>query len=1144
MKNFWLFFFILACSVCSVFSAEKTDKPSGYIFEAEKFQFKGFWNPTRMGEHSILQVASPSFEPCSVYEIGSAGHYAVWCSAYDNLEISPGSRTFKVLINGQEMPDECGNHGEKTGLYWQKVGEVDLQKGEMLLGFRTKRKGARADAVYITKDLSFDPNGYFDSGINRRPYRVEPKQVDSFFKSNLSSLPELYSVENARRVWVENEKLKISYTQKKDASGKTFYVRSAELKDGKNTVELPEFKDEILFLTKIGDVRFYPINYFCSWLTESSGTWIKSGGKSYEIVERATNPFSVGENKIMRVVEVEKKSPRVLELKFENGATGELVLSEKGFDASLRVSVCVEEDGRYSLGFSAFNKVPKNTLRAVCMPPSYQLKHITDRPKLVCSSMLSQPYCAIENRGPRSRSYTNAVVANPDMFPEDEWSNGYNSPCGFAVVGASGIPQASMFSPVLGSDASKKKAGDKISAEFILVSMGGICADMIDYINNRIYASAHLREPLTVSLSTALENISEYLSNRDASGWCDYLKGRYNIEGQDMATNASPLAELQNALLTDSEEYYKNIALPAFEFALSRQTYHFIPRPGKLHSEGNVFALKLAVPSPAWGADFYASENAMMGGGNTWVSEFYDNRKYSFYAPVPDWTILFGRWLAEPENNALLDEAKASADDWLKRVYASDFSEPGVSFTYTRAYPFWYYLPDLYEATKDAKYLHYAVLGAYQTASCIWNYPIPKSKEMLIHKNGLVEGIDFLWYKGKEEYRMGYFETRGEVSKRASALNIGEDYQKYLYPATEHKVDAWQVSRIGVGIEAPNTLRASCHYRNIIMPAWAPELLRTWRHSGRDILMKFSRHAIIDRFANFYGYYVKDFTDIPLDPKYPYNGPDISSFYYHHAPCHFAYLYDYLMAQAESRAGENVKFPYVRTQGFVWFTNRIYGRVGKLFGQDALPTLEKGAVDTGTPKVSALTFRAEDSVWVLFLNDSSSRIEFLPKYNANSKLLRDADLSAKAQIYAADGSNKPVFANSVLEEKIRIPSLGLVALKIPAKKKDIYIRSQKPIKSPGHIAEKAHFKDLGADELHLFRIRSPFGKDSLYAVVVCDWQKNLKVSLNMNGKTYEDTSFPYEFSVYPLPQDADINATITVESQGLSPKSKSFVLGQ
>ena len=1135
--------------ICAFFSLMLSEllgavapKPTGYIFEVEKFQFKSFWNPTRMGGHSILQVASPSFEPCSVYEIDSPGRYAVWCSAYDNIDIAPGSRTFKVLINGEEMPDECGNHGELTGLYWQKAGEVDLPKGEMLLGLRTKRKGARADAVYLTKDLSFDPNGYFDSGVNRRPYRRDPKHVESYSPTNLSPLPKLSAVEDARRVWVENDKLKISYVQKKDASGATFYVRSVELKKADGNIKLPEFSDEILFLTKVGNVRFYPINYYCSWLTDAPGPQIKVGGKTYEIVERATNPFSVGENKIMRVVGVEKKSPRSLSLKFENGAEGELNLSEKGFEASLKVSATMPEDGRYSFGLSAFNRVPKNTFRAVCMPPSYQLKRITDRPKLVCSSMLSQPYCAMENRGPRSRSYTNAVVANPDMFPEDKWSNGFNSPCGFAVVGASGEPQASMFSPVLGSDASKKKAGDKLSAEFILVSMEGICSDMVDYINNNIYASSHLREPITVSLSSALENISEYLANRDASGWCSYLKGRYNIEGQDMATNASPLAELQNALLTDSEDYYKNIALPAFEFALSRQTYHFIPRPGKLHSEGNVFALKLMVPSPAWGADFYASENAMMGGGNPWVSEFYENRRYSFYAPVPDWTIYFGRWLAEPENGELLEKAKASADYWLKRVYASDFSEPDVSFSYTRAYPYWYYLPDFYEATKDPKYLHYAVLGAYQTASSIWNYPIPKSKEMLIHKGGLVEGIDSLWYKGNSEYRLGYFETRELVAERAA--KIRKDYHKYLYPAEEHKVDSWQVSRIGVGIEAPHTLRASCHYRNIIMPAWAPELLRVWKHSGRDLLMKFSRHAIIDRFANFYGYYVKDFTDIPLDPQYPYKGPDISSFYYHHAPCHFAYLYDYLMAQAESRAGENVKFPYVRTQGFVWFTNRIYGRVGKLFGQDALPTLEKGAVETGTPKVSTLTFRGEDSVWILFLNDSSARIEFLPKYNASSRLLKGANLDAKAKIYADDGSEKPVSAKSILEEKIKIPALGLVALKIPAEKKNIYSRSQKPIGSPAHIAEREFFKSVGADELHLFRIRSPFGKDSLYAVVVCDWQKKLKVKLTLGGKTYEDTSFPYEFSIYPLSQEADINATITVEAEGASPKSKSFTLGR
>lgn len=138
-------------------------------------------------------------------------------------------------------------------------------------------------------------------------------------------------------------------------------------------------------------------------------------------------------------------------------------------------------------------------------------------------------------------------------------------------------------------------------------------------------------------------------------------------------------------------------------------------------------------------------------------------------------------------------------------------------------------------------------------------------------------------------------------------------------------------------------------------------MLKVYQLTGRDVLMKFSRHSIIGRYSNFLGYYVNGFTDIMHDSRYPYMGPDITSFYYHHAPCHFAQTADYLFTQIEVATSDNITFPYVRQQGYVWFTDRIFGKSGgKVFSDnDCRPILDKRAVRPDSPKVSTLMARSK-----------------------------------------------------------------------------------------------------------------------------------------------------------------------------------------
>lgn len=116
-----------------------------YLVEAEKFQFKGKWAVERerdcMGS-AMLRLsgggsADEQFDALTVIQIMEEGDYHVWVRSAD-YEKSPGTRLFRLSVNGQPMK-ESGKHG-KVGFYWEKVGNVHLERKKVLLRLHDTKK--------------------------------------------------------------------------------------------------------------------------------------------------------------------------------------------------------------------------------------------------------------------------------------------------------------------------------------------------------------------------------------------------------------------------------------------------------------------------------------------------------------------------------------------------------------------------------------------------------------------------------------------------------------------------------------------------------------------------------------------------------------------------------------------------------------------------------------------------------------------------------------------------------------------------------------------------------------------------------------------------------------------------------------------
>jgi len=1100
--------------------------------EAEDFQFQGDWMNTSQGNAKVLFTDKSNIAPGTVINIPEAGEYSVWASAFDMADFRPGTRLIEIGIDGAYFDTPAGKHG-KEGFAWEKLGSVKLAAGEVFLSARVKTDHVRFDAVALSNNPAFNPNEDLKYIAKRNAATVKPVIKEVSYDSSFKPLPKFAPVKNGKKISISKGGNGMAFTEVQGEDGSKFFVRSALVTRGGKLTELAPFADEALYVISSKDPGYDGSSYYTNWKDPRGKPTIQVAGKTLAIDMPPNNPYCIGNSELLRVLDVEKVSADTLKLKYKDGAFAVLKLLDNGL-AKFDVQKEAQEASYYSFAFLGFDKLDLPDFSNAFLPTLYQGRRTMKEPRMVENRMTSQPLAMVEN-SKNGFVVTNMLAANPDNLPF-EWSFKNTSYYGFSISAPDSKVQTAIFSPVLGAQNSQKKEGDKIEASFYLASVNGDWCSAFELADKKIFKTDVIRETFTCSFSDSIANIAAYLKNEEASGWSRDNKGRWNIEAQNTSSQASPLSEVSVALLTDDEDYYRNIALPTIEYTLSRRTSHFAYKNFATGSWTQETMKDLNVPSGGTPGDVFAGINRVLGGGNTWLKEFYFNKDGSpKTCGNPEWTTLLGIYLAEPTPE-LLEKTKQACDRWIEKAfYARDYGDPSVEpFINYGLYPYWWYLPAMYEATGDKKYLDFAVQGAFYSLSSLWSYPTPPDGEVTINKDNVKQGIREEFWRGGERFRLGNNINEPAVKMLSKYIKFKEPSQTYII--AEKKVPAMQVSRIGLGIEQHWTYKWTGNYHNILMPSWAAEMLKVYQFSGRDILMKFSRHSIIGRYANFPGYYIKDFTDVQHDADYPYKGPDSTSFYYHHAPCHFGQSMDYFVTQLEIASKGKIKFPYVRQQGYVWFTDRIFGLPGKVFEDESCrPILDKNAVRPDSIKVSTLLARGKDFIWVLALNDSASERSVNFDFDATARGLKGAKTFEKISLYDADGKKLDAEFEFFGKKEIKMPPFGLIAMRIPA---ELYNSdyTAKPIIGEAHIVQKNIGKGWG--DLHSFRIRGPFGKDSVFVILTGGRTAKGKVVLKLSSPTAqisEKTYFPFEFSIYPLPQDADISLGVEILEDGKEP---------
>lgn len=1108
-----------------------------YLIEAEAFQFKGKWSTDQSAEcmgRSMLRLqgggsSSAQLDALTVVNIQEEGNYAVWVRAADYAE-HPGTRLFCLSVDEKPMK-EAGKHG-KVGFYWEYVGEIQLDKKQVLLRLHdTRRNFGRCDAILLVKDRTINPNETAKQEVGKwrkNPVKIETKA--STFE-NISA-PLLLSPDAEVIASVENPNLRVSFV-KGGANNQAIACRTEMKVNGMWRRFLSAAEDHKVFLITAEQSPIDHDKYFPTWKNTVAKSVFTVSGKEYAVQadDDYLNPYVAGTLSEAIPVEVVNADKRSIEVRYitknRSSITGYWTLPSEGNHIEVRLSCRPATTGMYSLGLSAFQPIPKLNVNNILLPPMFQYKRLSPQPVMMLSSMMQQPLAIAESK--TSLGVMSSFICGDDTtFPQD-WGSVDFSQMGFAVKNERNEVQPVAFSPVMGMKDSQVNAEQVIERKFIVGVLPVGWNETVEYISDHVYKVKDYRKQKDVSLTQTLFNILDLMRNKEFGGWDTKLKGFYDIEGDPetapTVVHAAPLAIIAASIFSEDEDFYLSYSLPTIEYTLSRSGYRWAIDLVPTGYNRTLETLKLNPFRSQFTTSYYEGLHQLLGGLNPWLKSIAlpgdTLRKTSGYStPILSWVQAISAYKLTGDEK-WMRFATSTANRYIDtQVYANTSQPLGLMpFYNTTFYAPWWDLIDLYELTKDEKYLKAAQYGASHTIAGIRSFPAVGEGIQTIHPENRYDGNTNLWWKGTEKYRLGFPRVANDVQ--------------------EKQVPEWLVSPVGLGFEQPSTyfLRTKGkQVRPVFMSNWAPHLLRLYQYTHKPIYETYARNGVIGRFTNYPGYYATGFSDIPFSPDFPYKGPDVSSIYYHHIPPHLAFTWDYLVTEAMERSHGNVSFPYSKQEGFVWFANRIYGNEkGSVFGDNkAKLWMKKGLIQVDHPSVNYLTAISEKYFWVILSGESDQEESISIRLDAVTDLVGQGDVT----MYAEKGKTGKVSrtGNTVT---LSVPEKGFRTLAFPL------VQPRKETSSPA-LKNGMETVDMGEPfgKVYLFRIRSPFGWDSIYGFAETAPVKGEEMSVDVtcNGQSCKVSSYPFEWSFYKLKLNETATIKLTVKSKAQGEKTKDVIL--
>lgn len=1115
----------LMCGGLALAAGAAAEKPVTLGVECEDFQFLGDWNvtfnPAHFSGKGMLANGDQGAPTPAVtgLQIPRAGRYALWARAVDFPDQRPGTRLFKVSIGGRLTKETFGHSGQ-PGFAWEPGGVFDLPAGPVLLGIHDIGKPyARADAILLTTDLALKPGAAL--GTPRLP-RVKPlvlpvpAAADPFHAAPVTVQP------GAGLAALENENLRIEFLPATRDGRATVAPRVAFKRDGAWVDAGADADAETYALVAAQGAELKFSGFYPSWHGGAVRPFkIQAGGA--ELTTRSGNGMAVWDAGIATrfVPQSAQRDGAKVRLAFypqpagKFSATWELRPGEH--TARVALEFVPAQSGNFALGYHLFCRTPAAEVEEVLLPMMWHGKRFPAQPVTLMQTHTPTPVALLQLAGGRVLGVCGAAEEIPFAWPERR-----QPLFGLLLRSVTGAAQPAIYGPVPGTERARCAAGAPLRFAFRVLAQGGDWYAGYRTAADEVFGWRDYRTNVGTSLTEAALNMIDLVMDDNFGGWWERAKGPYQIETLNGVTHASPLTALELYRLTGNEELYRRRALPTMEYALSRSNPHFSPEPahtGLMYPAGS-----LSGPISIYGTTTYGGfwelaqrRTAAFGEIALPTNGVKVSSGYGHPQEFEDW---LARHLLTGEPGAL-DKARQLADAYLQKQVLTPSAieltpEPFFNVSFV---PDWEGLLRMWEVTGEKKYLDGAARGARQLMTSVWTQPAPPAGEMTVHPGGvcIASSPKTLWWKGPDMFRLGFPRQPGDTP--------------------EHRTPAWIPSNVGLGFEQPVTYsRLDSGGAMIYQSAWAPNFLRLAAATGDAQFETYARNATLGRWANYPGYYVVGFTDLPLNPRYPYQGPDVSCIYYHHILPHLAWTIDYLVAEAALRSGGKIAFPSQRQHGYVWFDSREYGQApGQVLGvHDAWLWFDRGVARLDNPAINYLLAHTADQLCVVLMNENP-RAEKLAVAFLPGQLGLAAGAAPQLAATTAEGAGVPVkFAD--LRAELEVPARGLVVLTLSGVHVTVAAHASVPplqnAAQPAIVVVPAPLKGIEVRAAAL-QVRPGPWDAYVWCTAKPDRVRKVVFHYQLGGawQHVEDAAYPFELSV-PVP-DATHDFRFRAEITGI-----------
>lgn len=1035
-----------------------------YLVTVDSFRELGTWKLESSGVFGEAIMgkadrATAKTKPAwATIDVKEAGTYKVWVHARD-YSYSPGTRFFSIAVNGKESDEIFGDHGV-NGYEWELAGEFVLNKGVTRIELIDKSAFyARCDAIFLTKDSDYIPS-------NEKELLVE--KVGTHFPTYSDTdigFPK-WAIEEGiilKKDSIMNDKVKVVYIKKKNTKGNVYIQNEIYVYNQGKWIKTKDKNEEF------GILSFeYPNNLLASF---TDGYMINNIYKKGRPTWLIPNDYKkVTEDKI------------IVGFPVNNNYTISFTwnLGTETNDIKIDLNAIFSKEGNYSFVLFNGREYTDAEYQSALSPFRIMQRRVPKEATVFMENYLTTPMGSVtlpkNNSITKDEEFTTAVVIAPEsirrgfVYPE-------TATYGVVMRGPGGGIRGNIVAPAIGSERATFKAGESFNFSYYIINTVGDWFENYKYIAEKLFEINDYRSNYYTSLNEAIYNTTDLMMDDENGGWDSADKAFYNMEEKDLTSVANPMMAVQRYLLTESDSILHKRAVPTIASLLTRHRLHFkrFDTKGGANYLGNIKKpTSIGKPIEAYNLNVYGGLYEMSRGMipallNIGMERSGKvNNSYGSIPPFVNDLSLYHYTKDESHLKAAIEKADKYLEDI---VYGDEFNSelPGIDkFIYISYYPNIASLLDIYEVTKEQRYLDAARKAGELLCSTLWvsggidgkkrDAPYLITQESVTERPYMVQH-DFFWY-GSNKRKVGFTLGNNKVQQTPISSIVSEE------------VPGWVPSRVGLGIEQGSTFTESL---NIYMNSWVGDLLKLASYTGEEYFYVVAKNAIIGRFATYSGYYHSRYMTHQMKPDYAIQGPDYSSLYWHHIPPFLTMLEDFLINQVFYLSKRKIHFPSVRQQGYAYFNSNQYGFApGCFYDIDGVWLWnDRGIIDIDSKDVNYLPARKDGVLTVSFINEAYEEKEIV--VGLGEKIEGGNQYNGVATIYDEEG------------RKTRVPVLnGTFKLRIPSKR-------------------------MRSASLNIDSVKSP-----AYAVSVYnnDIQKKRTVTEHNYGKAYIIQFDPYKYSVY------------------------------